>query len=103
MSSTELSTMPSDAGTWTTEVQISDEELTALALAADADAPLGDDAVSIHERGDLDGLLPGWYMPAAGSRRSTGWRRAVVMLLIVGFVVIAASGFCITYGILEIA
>lgn len=85
------------------EPAFSDEELTALALAADPDEPLDDGAVSIYERDDLTGPLPGWYMPPAGSRRSTGWRRAVVVLLIVGFLVVAASGFCITYGILEIA
>ncbi len=44
---------------------ISDEELTALALAADPDAALSDDAVpfSAQAAGD-DGLLPSWYMPA---------------------------------------
>jgi hypothetical protein len=81
---------------------ISDEELTALALAADADAPIADDAVSLWEleREDGDPLLPGWYMPSpmGGGRRLRGWRRRVAILLIVALLLIDAYGLCSTYG-----
>ena len=81
---------------------ISDEELTALALAADPDAPIGDDAVSLWEleREDGDPLLPSWYMPSpmGGGRRLRGWRRRVAILLIVAFLLIDAYGLCSTYG-----
>ena len=43
---------------------VSDEELTALALAADPDAPIEADAVPLAQYlGDHAGLLPDWYMP----------------------------------------
>jgi hypothetical protein len=88
----------------------SDEELTALALAADPDAPLAADAVSFWSLGadDVDDdapLLPGWYMPAPmpGARRLTGWRRRVAISVVVSFVLIDAAGLCSTYGSLVIA
>ncbi|GAC1530969.1 MAG: hypothetical protein NVS3B12_06240 [Acidimicrobiales bacterium] len=85
----------------------SDEELSALALAADPQAPLADDAVSIWDvvgAGD-DELLPSWYMPSprTGTRRLTGWRRRVVVTLIVAFLLIDAAGLCSTYGAIVIA
>jgi len=83
------------------EDAFSDEELTALALAADPDATINDDAVSLWDvTGQPDGgSLPTWYMPAwrAVRIRST-WRRAVILLVIVAFVVINAYGLCSTYG-----
>ena len=84
---------------------VTDEELTALALAADPDAPLDDDAVSIWEldpdRGDP--LLPEWYMPAASGGARPGWRRRVALLLIGSFLLINAAGLCSTYGHVVIA
>ena len=81
---------------------VSDEELTALALAGDPDAPVPDDAVNLWEldREDGEPLLPGWYMPSpmAGCRRLRGWRRRVAILLIVAFLLIDAYGLCSTYG-----
>ena len=49
-----------------TPAPFTDDELSALALAADPDQPLDDDAVSLWE---LTGYLPGrrlpeWYMPS---------------------------------------
>lgn len=85
---------------------ITDEELTALALAADPDADPGPDAVPLWS---LDvpmapGGLPGWYMPApAAARPDRGWRRVVVYVIIAAFVAIAASGLCSTYGEITIA
>ena len=42
------------------------DDLTALALGADPDEPLGNDAVPIWQvlGGPHDPLLPSWYMPA---------------------------------------
>lgn len=83
------------------ETEITDEELTALALAADPDAPVPDDAVPF---GDNDPasfpLLPQWYMPAPGIRRSRG-RAAVMFVFAISLVVINIGGFCVTYGIPE--
>jgi hypothetical protein len=78
---------------------ISDEELTAQALAADPDRPLGPDAVPF--RGDeapgVD-LLPEWYMPRPALGRSTPARRAVALAVVAAALVINGLGFCITYG-----
>ena len=78
-----------------------DEELSAFALAADPDQPLDDDAVSLWE---LTGYLPGrrlpeWYMPSPmGGKLVYGWRRRVVLFVIVSFLLIDAYGLCNTYG-----
>ena len=83
------------------DTRLTDDELAALALAADPDVPLGDDAVCLWEvTGDQpDRRLPEWYMPAPmGGRLLSGWRRRVVILIIVSFVLIDAYGLCNTYG-----
>ena len=50
------------------DFEITDEELTALALAADPGSPFAEDAVAWRPDGtDDDPLLPDWYMPAAAS------------------------------------
>lgn len=78
---------------------VTDEELTALALAADPDAPLPDDAVPFTVPGaDADGLLPSWYMPAAVRFPRSRMRTVAAILVISGFVVINVLGMCITYG-----
>lgn len=87
---------------------IDDTELTRLALAADPDAPLGDDAVPIWEvlGSPNDALLPAWYMPAPTTGRRRRWsrrRRIVVLVIIVAFLVIDAYGLCSTYGHITIA
>ena len=81
---------------------LDDDELAALALAADPDSPLDQDAVCLW---DLTGTtadrsLPEWYMPApvGGTRRHAPWRRRVVRLIIVSFLMIDAYGLCNTYG-----
>jgi hypothetical protein len=80
---------------------VDDDELVALALSADPDAPLPPDAVSLW---DLDGhdsqLLPDWYMPApmSGRRRLGRWQRRVAWLVVATFVLIDAYGLCSTYG-----
>jgi hypothetical protein len=86
---------------------LTDEELTALALAADPDAPLSDDAVPFdlylsQFPSPLPGSLPAWYMPAARAR-SHPWWRLIVLVLILGFLVVDAFGLCATYGQLVVA
>ncbi len=85
-----------------TEVDLTDEELTAQALAASPRTVADDDAVSYWDvvaPHDL-GLLPAWYMPtpSAGSRRLRGWRRRVAYLVAGSIVLINAAGLCVTYG-----
>ena len=85
---------------------LTDDELTALALAADPDAPIPADAPTVWDvlAPGAAGLLPSWYMPSTfGSRRLTGWRRRVAILLVVAFLLIDAYGLCNTYGRVVIA
>jgi hypothetical protein len=80
---------------------LSDEELTALALAADPTIPLGDDAVPMHVHlGLFAGGLPQWYMPAALTQSGHRWRTPVVVAVIGAFVLIDVLGLCNTYGTL---
>ena len=98
-------TMPVDElddGAW-----VSDEELAALALGADPDAPLDDDAVPF---GDVFGtdeaaLLPSWYMPGGipSARGRPRWLKVLIVVLIVAFLVVDAYGLCSTYGDITIA
>ncbi|MBO0728948.1 MAG: hypothetical protein J2P57_06785 [Acidimicrobiaceae bacterium] len=79
---------------------LTDEELTALALAADPNDPLDETAVpwSPYETGP-DGPLPMWYMPPAMARAvPRGWRTPVVVAIIAAFLLIDVLGLCITYG-----
>ena len=87
---------------------VTDDELTALALAADPDAEVAADAVPLSQWGgsgfDADGHvhpLPAWYMPVPmGSPRPLrGWRRAVGLLVVGSFLAINAYGLCSTYGV----
>ncbi len=80
-----------------------DDELTALALAADPDAVPGDDAVSLWDvvaPDETARLLPSWYMPSpmAGMRRLTGWPRRIVLIVVAAFLLIEVAGLCSTYG-----
>ena len=84
--------------------RIDDDELTALALAADPDQPLASHAVPIRIAGSTPGgLLPAWYMPAplAGGRGRA--RRAVLGGLVLALVVITGAGLCVTDGLPEVA
>jgi hypothetical protein len=79
--------------------ELTDEELTALALAADPLAPIPSDAVPIFEYlGQLPNPLPGWYMPPAIARADKPWRRPVILAVIFAFLLIDAFGLCGTYG-----
>jgi hypothetical protein len=76
-----------------------DEELSAQALAADPDGPADPDAVPFAAAGGaFPTLLPDWYMPTPVARVRTRGHAVVVALVIAGFVLINACGFCITYG-----
>ncbi len=81
---------------------MSDDELTALALAAEPDPELGDDAVPIgtaDPSGDPE-LLPSWYMPAPSgdAGRQSRWRRRVAIGVVTSILLINAAGLCVTYG-----
>jgi hypothetical protein len=81
---------------------VNDDELAALALSADPDAPLPPDAVGLWDLDARDdsSLLPDWYMPApmSGRRRLGRWQRRVAWLVVATFVLIDAYGLCSTYG-----
>lgn len=79
---------------------MTDEELVEFALASDADAPIGDDAVSMFEylADQNPSILPDWYMPAPARSTRRGWQRAVILLIVAALVVIEAAGLCSTYG-----
>ncbi|HWC39258.1 MAG TPA: hypothetical protein VG476_12045 [Acidimicrobiales bacterium] len=79
--------------------QLTDAELTALALAGDPDEPLDPDAVPMSVSPyQTPGALPEWYMPPVTARRAKRWRAAVVLVLVTAFLVIEAVGLCSTYG-----
>lgn len=93
---------------------ITDDELAALALAADPNEALSDDAISIWDLGlddAADGagggsVLPAWYMPPPMGTGPSGrrWlRRAIAITVIVAFLVIDAYGLCSTYGQIVVA
>ncbi|MCU1500845.1 MAG: hypothetical protein JWM12_199 [Ilumatobacteraceae bacterium] len=84
------------------EPPITDEELEALALAADPDAPLDADAVPFDPYGSAGELLPSWYMPMPRTSRRSRRRSAVVALVVLAILVVNAVGLCVTYGHLEI-
>jgi|SRR5271157_3615982 len=78
---------------------LTDAELTALALAADPDEPLGADAVPLAlYMAQSAGLLPQWYMPPAAARFSNKWLTPVVLAIVLALLVIEAWGLCSTYG-----
>jgi hypothetical protein len=80
---------------------LTDDELADLALAADPDALVDDDAVCLWDlTGDRPNhRLPEWYMPSPmGARLLYGWRRRVIVFIILAFVLIDAYGLCNTYG-----
>jgi hypothetical protein len=85
---------------------IDEEELAALAMAADPDAPLPPDAVPIHVHlSQFAGALPLWYMPPVvlTGGRGRRWKKPVVISVVAAFLLIDAMGLCNTYGILSLA
>ena len=88
-----------------TNVHFTDAELTVLALAADPDAPLSDDAVplAVHLAQFAGAALPQWYMAPAMARSGRRWRTPVVVAIIAAFLLIEALGLCNTFGQLTLA
>lgn len=85
------------------DLDITDDELTAMALAADPNQPLGDDAVPIGVYlAQLPSPLPRWYMPPAMARQHRWWW-PVVLGVVFAFLIIDAFGLCATYGPLVFA
>lgn len=83
--------------------EITDEELTTLALRADPHPAIDARATPWGVSPVDAGLLPGWYMPpVAGSRRGTAVKVAVGVI-IASFVLINALGLCVTYGWVTLA
>jgi hypothetical protein len=83
--------------------EISGDELTALALAADPDQPVDPDAVPFSLGGEAAGLLPEWYMPAPMSVGRGSARRWMLGGIVLILVAINGAGLCVTYGLPEIA
>jgi len=84
------------------DAELSDEELTRLALAADPDQPLDPDARPLdlfHQ----PGLLPASYMPPVSVRTGKRWQAGLALTIVVALLVIEAFGLCITYGVLTAA
>jgi hypothetical protein len=79
---------------------ITDDELTALALAADPDQPLDSDAVPMSDylSSQNVGLLPEWYMAPVMTRHISRAPQLVVLIVIGAFLLIEAVGLCSTYG-----
>ncbi len=91
--------MLDDVDTDISDLDISDAELAELAMAADPDVLVEDDAVPLRSLGaDDSSLLPEWYMPVVQRRASSDWRAAVAVSIAVGLVLINAFAICVTYG-----
>jgi hypothetical protein len=85
---------------------LTEDQLTAMALAADPGGPMDEDAVPLSvylgAMGQVGGLLPQWYMPTPMARRARGWRVPVVVAIVAAFLIIEALGLCSTFGQLTI-
>jgi hypothetical protein len=78
---------------------ITDEELTALALAADPAVALDSTAVPLSVYlSQIPSMLPGWYMPPAMAGTGNRWRTPVILAIVFAFLMIEAYGLCSTYG-----
>ena len=88
-----------DVDTDISDLDLSDEELAELALAADPDVRVDDDAVPLRSLGADDSTsLPEWYMPVVQRRARRDWRAAVAVGIAVGLVGANAFAVCVTYG-----
>jgi hypothetical protein len=84
------------------EYDISDEELSALALAADLTTPLSKDATAWRGEAAGAGGLPAWYMPRPTARAANGVTKVMILTVVLGFVIINAFGLCVTSGFISI-
>lgn len=86
------------------DVAFTDAELTELALAADPDLEIDDDAVPFGAEPVGASLLPTWYMPApmSGGGRHRRRRAWIVVGVVAALVIVNGFGLCVTYGIPEV-
>jgi hypothetical protein len=83
---------------------VSDDELSAEALAADPDAVLGDGAVPLRfASGSFPELLPAWYMPVPAAVGGGPRRKLAVIAIVASLLLINGLGLCVTYGFIQIA
>jgi hypothetical protein len=83
---------------------ISDDELCDIAMAADPDIVLADDAVPFEaDPTSNSGLLPAWYMAAPRNFERTPARMFAAVSFVVALIVLNGAGLCVTYGLPEIA
>jgi hypothetical protein len=81
---------------------LTDAELTALALAADPEAPIAEGAVPIGiHLAQLGTALPLWYMPPVVRQGGRRWKAPFVIAVVSAFLLIDLMGLCNTYGILS--
>ena len=84
--------------------EISDEELAALAMAADPDVEVDSDAVPLRSGdGTFPQLLPSWYMPVPASAGGGKARKLAVVAIIASLLLINGLGLCVTYGFIQVA
>lgn len=83
--------------------QFTDDELSALAMAADPAAPLDAHAVPWHGALDSENLLPDWYMPRPIATRRGRGSRIVTILIVATLLFICVLGLCVTSGFLTLA
>ena len=85
------------------DLDISEEELAALALAADPQVPLPPNAEPIHVHlSAFASSLPLWYMPPVVRSGGRRWKKPVVLAVVAAFLLIDAMGLCNTYGVLSL-
>lgn len=95
----EVHELPATQEAATESLGFTEAELTELALSADPDVPMDDDAVPLSVYlGQSAGLLPQWYMPSPMVRSGSRWRMPVVLVIVAAFVIIEAFGLCSTFG-----
>ncbi|MEM9513647.1 MAG: hypothetical protein AAGA42_02225 [Actinomycetota bacterium] len=82
-----------------------DDELAAMAMAAEAEPDLGEDAAPWRPEGaSIEGaLLPEWYMPVPQAAGRSPGRVLAVGLIIGALLIVNGAGLCVTYGFPEIA
>ena len=81
---------------------LTDDELTALALAADPDTPIAEGAVPIGVHlAQVGSALPLWYMPPVMRQGGRRWKAPIVIAVVSAFLLIDLMGLCNTYGILS--
>ena len=99
----QLTDAPVSCASQTDGLGITDDELTAMALAADPSLPLDEDALPIGVYfAQLPSPLPQWYMPPAMARQHRWWW-PIVLGVVAAFLIIDAFGLCSTYGPLVFA